>query len=261
MQAGFDYHFSPRTHAKANTIFSKQRWLSHDQVKGLLDCLTPLYKKVKNVFDDIYLVWTPNSEASRSFKSTRFWNPIRTWAGQTIQCLPLCLCEAEWRFCLGGFNFESGFTWIHWAIMPGTSVTGRGWSPSTSGTREKWGRLADENGKRAYTRCVPDVNHFWRKNKARGSDVDRFWVSPQEKSHVMGRVPDVSQPLGLIFLLVPKKGSCIGCVLAFGPNGVGRSRKSCAAIMPGTSVWWSIAMNSQSLLIWRGRIIRSLSVW
>jgi hypothetical protein len=40
--------------------------------------------------------------------------------------------------------------------------------------------------------------------------VDHTWTgfefSRQEKSHVMGRVPDVSQPLGLIFLLELKKG-------------------------------------------------------
>ncbi len=53
-----------------------------------------------------------------------------------------------------------------------------------------------------------------------------FEFSRQEKSHVMGRVPDVSRPLGLIFLLDSKKGSCTGCVPAFGPNGVGRSQKS-----------------------------------
>jgi hypothetical protein len=47
MQAGIDYHFPPLTHPKANAIFSKQLGLSHDQVKGLLDCLTPLFKKFK----------------------------------------------------------------------------------------------------------------------------------------------------------------------------------------------------------------------
>jgi hypothetical protein len=97
MQAGIDYHFPPLTHPKANAIFSKQLRLSHDQVKGLLDCLTPLYKKismegslapkeawsrvmvfVKSVFDDIYLVRAPNSEASTgsmmwgSFRTTQF---------------------------------------------------------------------------------------------------------------------------------------------------------------------------------------------
>jgi len=41
----------------------------------------------------------------------------------------------------------------------------------------------------------------------------------------MGRVPDVDRLLGLIFLLESKKGSCTGCVPAFGPNGVGRSQK------------------------------------
>ena len=60
--------------------------------------------------------------------------------------------------------------------------------------------------------------------------VDRTWTgfefSRQEKSHVMGRVPDVDRLLGLIFLLESKKGSCTGCVPAFGPNGVGRSQKS-----------------------------------
>jgi hypothetical protein len=50
--------------------------------------------------------------------------------------------------------------------------------------------------------------------------------SREEKSHVMGRVPDVDQLLGLIFLLESKKGSCTGCVPAFGPNGVGWSQKS-----------------------------------
>ena len=43
---------------------------------------------------------------------------------------------------------------------------------------------------------------------------------------MMGRVPDVDRLLGLIFLLESKKGSCTGCVPAFGPNGVGRSQKS-----------------------------------
>jgi hypothetical protein len=52
--------------------------------------------------------------------------------------------------------------------------------------------------------------------------VDRMWTgfefSRQEKSHAMGRVPNVFRPLGLIFLLESKKVSCTGCVPAFGPN-------------------------------------------
>jgi hypothetical protein len=51
--------------------------------------------------------------------------------------------------------------------------TGRGWSRPTC-TREKWGRLADENRKRAKTRRVPDMHRFWRKNKAHVPDVNRF---------------------------------------------------------------------------------------
>ena len=39
------------------------------------------------------------------------------------------------------------------------------------------------------------------------------------------RAPDVDRLLGLIFLLESKKGSCTGCVPAFGPNGVGWSQK------------------------------------
>jgi hypothetical protein len=60
--------------------------------------------------------------------------------------------------------------------------------------------------------------------------VDRTWTvfefSCQEKSHVMGRVLDVSRPLGLIFLLESKKGSCTRHAPAFRPNGVGQSQKS-----------------------------------
>jgi hypothetical protein len=52
--------------------------------------------------------------------------------------------------------------------------------------------------------------------------VDRTWTSfefsCQEKSHVMGRVPDAFRPSGLIFLLESKKASCIRSVPAFGPN-------------------------------------------
>jgi hypothetical protein len=52
--------------------------------------------------------------------------------------------------------------------------------------------------------------------------VNRTWTSfefsCQEKSHVMGRVPDAFRPSGLIFLLESKKASCIRSVPAFGPN-------------------------------------------
>ena len=81
--------------------------------------------------------------------------------------------------------------WMRW-------ITSRGWCRTTSGTREKWGCLADENRKWAKTRRVPDVHRFWHRNKARGSDVDRFWVFPPRKK--------------------PCDGSCTGRGSALGPN-------------------------------------------
>ena len=72
------------------------------------------------------------------------------------------------------------------------SKTARLWS-------RKWGRLVDVNRNISKTQHVLDV-HFLTQIKARVLDVNWFEFSLQEKSCVMGCVPDVDRLFGLILL-------------------------------------------------------------
>ncbi len=90
----------------------------------------------------------------------------------------------------------------------------------------KLGLSSGREPERAKTGRVSDVNRFWHRNKARGLDVDWFWVFPPRKKPCDGSCTGCVPAFGPNLSVGVKKGSCTRHAPAFRPNGVGQSQKS-----------------------------------